>query len=279
MTDLPQTDVWNGESGRAWVAHVDDFDAMLGPFGDAVLERLDLGPGDRVVDVGCGVGATTLTMAPLVAPATVVGVDISVPMLDAARARAARVGLSNVEFRRVDVQRDPLGAASFDVAFSRFGVMFFDEPERAFLNLRHGVGDTGRLGFVCFQGPFDNPMILAPVMAAAAHVELLAPPGPTVPGPFSLADPERIRTLLDAAGWIDVRVEPGPSTADLGSADDIEATARRALEQNPGIAPGLAKASPTDRAAAVAAAVDALAPHVVDGRVVMAAATWVVTAS
>lgn len=87
MTDNPQADAWNGESGRAWVEHVDHFDHMLAPFGDAVLDRLELGPGNRVIDIGCGVGATTLAIAALVAPALTVGVDISVTMLDAARPR------------------------------------------------------------------------------------------------------------------------------------------------------------------------------------------------
>ncbi len=251
---------------------------MLMPFGDAVLDRLELRPGDRVVDVGCGVGATTLSIASIVAPALAVGVDISVTMLDAARARASATGCSNVEFRHHDVQDEPMGDATFDVAFSRFGVMFFPQPDRAFAHIRQSLVGGGRFGFVCFQGPFDNPMILQPVMAAAAHVEMLPPPGPTEPSPFSLADPDRVRSLLLGAGFSDIVVVQGPSSADLGSADDLEGAARRAIEQNPGIAPGFAAASQANRVAAVDAAVDALSQHVVDGRVVMGAATWVVTA-
>jgi SAM-dependent methyltransferase len=217
-------------------------------------------------------------MAGIVAPTTVVGVDISMPMLEAARARARATGCSNVEFRHHDIQDDPLGAASFDVAFSRFGVMFFPDPGRAFGHVRDALVSGGRLGFVCFQGPFDNPMILQPVMAAAAHVEMLPPPGPTEPGPFSLADPDRVRSLLQGAGFGDIAIEPGPASADLGTADDLEGTARRALEQNPGIAPGLAAASAQNRQAAIDAATDAISRHVVDGRVVMGAATWIVSA-
>lgn len=278
MAENPQIAAWNGESGRAWVEHVDQFDSMLAPFGLAVIDRLELGTGDRVLDIGCGVGATALAMAASVAPALVVGVDISEPMLAAARTRAAAVGCSNVEFRLHDVQDEPLEATSFDVAFSRFGVMFFPDPERAFGHVRRALVDRGRLGFVCFQGPFDNPMILGPVMAAAAHVEMLPPPGPTEPSPFSLADPERVRSLLQAAGFGDIVIEPGPTSADLGPADDLQSTARRALEQNPGIAPGLAAALPATRQAAIDAAADVMSRHVVDGRIVMAASTWVVTA-
>jgi SAM-dependent methyltransferase len=278
MEGNPQVDAWNGESGRAWVEHVDHFDSMLAPFGDAVISRLELRAGDRVVDLGCGVGATTLSMASIVAPATVVGVDISVPMLEAGRVRARVTGCSNVEFRHHDIQDTPLGSASFEVAFSRFGVMFFPEPERAFAHVRDALVSGGRLGFVCFQGPFDNPMILQPVMAAAAHVEMLPPPGPTEPSPFSLADPDRVHSLLQRAGFGDIVIEPGPASADLGPADDLEGTARRALEQNPGIAPGLAAASPANRQAALDAASEAMSRHVVEGRVVMAAATWIVSA-
>jgi SAM-dependent methyltransferase len=279
MAQNLQVDAWNGESGRAWVEHVDHFDSMLAPFGDAVVDRLELRAGDRVVDIGCGVGGTTLSIARSVAPVVAVGVDISVPMLEAARGRARTTGCPNVEFRYHDVQDEPL-APSFDVAFSRFGVMFFPEPHRAFAHIRDalGPGPGGRLGFVCFQGPFDNPMILQPVMAAAAHVEMLSPPGPTDPSPFSLADPDRMRLLLEGAGFGDIVIESGPSSADLGDADDLEAMARRALEQNPGIAPGLAAASASSRAAAISAAAAVMAQHVVDGRVVMGAATWVVTA-
>lgn len=278
MAQNSQLDAWNGESGRAWVEHVDHFDSMLAPFGQAVIDRLALRSGDRVVDLGCGVGATTLSIAASVAPAMVVGVDISEPMLAVARARASAMGSPNVAFRLHDIQDEPLEPGSFEVAFSRFGVMFFPEPERAFTRVRHALVDGGRLGFICFQGPFDNPMILQPVMAAAAHVEMLPPPGPTEPSPFSLADPDRVRSLLQGAGFADIRIEPGPSSADLGSAHDLESTARRALEQNPGIAPGLAAAAPSARQAAIDAAVESMSQHVVDGRVVMGAATWVVTA-
>jgi len=278
VTDKSQVLAWNGESGRAWVEHVDHFDDTLAPFGRAVLDRLGLCPGDRVIDIGCGVGTTTQVIAALVAPVSAVGVDISTTMLDAARARASAIGCVNVEFRHHDVQDEPLEAASFDVAFSRFGVMFFPEPERAFANVCRSLVNGGRFGFVCFQRPSDNPMIVQPVMAAAAHVHMPLSPGPTEPSPFSLADPDRVRSLLRGAGFADVVIDPGPSSADLGSADDLGGVARRAIEQNPGISPGFASATRADREAAVAAAMEVMSQHIVDGRVVMGAATWVVIA-
>lgn len=278
MADNSQIDAWNGASGRAWAEHVDDIESMLVPFSDAVFERLDLRGGDRVVDVGCGVGGTTCAIAARVAPAVAVGVDISVPMLDAARARASAMGRTNVEFRQHDVERESLGSASFDVAFSRFGVMFFAEPELAFAQIRAALAPGGRLGFICFQGPFDNPMLVVPLMAAAAHVPMLPLPGPTEPGPFSLADPARIRSLLDGAGFDEIVVDPGPSSADVGGADDLEGVAHRALLQNPAISSGLVAAPASERDAAITAAMEAMSQHIVGGRIVMGAGTWVVTA-
>ena len=284
MVDNPQVDAWNGESGRAWVEHVDHFDHMLAPFGEAVLDRLGLRPGERVIDIGCGVGATTLAIAALVAPARAVGVDISVTMLESALARASATGRINVEFRHHDVQDEPLEAASFDVAFSRFGVMFFPEPDRAFANVRQSLVSGGRFGFVCFQRSSDNPMILQPVMAAAAHVDVLPSPGPTEPGAGEelaakgAQDDADVKPKGEVLDVSDVVIDPGPSSADLGSAHDLEGAARRAIEQNPGIAPGFASASRADREAAVAAAMEVMSRHIVDGRVVMGAATWVVSA-
>jgi SAM-dependent methyltransferase len=278
MPDNSQIDAWNGASGRAWAEHVDHIESMLVPFSEAVFERLDLRAGDRVVDLGCGVGGTTRSIAAMVAPAVAVGVDISLPMLDAARTRASAMGITNIEFRQHDVEREPLGSATFDLAFSRFGVMFFAEPERAFAHVHAALVRGGRLGFICFQGPFDNPMLVVPLMAAAAHVPMLPLPGPTEPGPFSLADPDRIRSLLGGAGFDQIVVDTGPSSADLGAADDLEGVARRALLQNPAISSGLVAAPEAERDAAIAAAMEAMSAHIVDGRIVMGTATWVVTA-
>ena len=276
MSNDEQSEMWNHGVGPAWVEHVDAFDESLAPFGRAVLDRLAVGPGERVMDIGCGAGGTTIALAGVAAQ--VDGFDLSDVMLGAARDRALAAGVDNVAFTSLDVQSGALRSDSYDVAFSRFGVMFFSDPIAAFTNIRSALVPGGRLGFVVFQGPIDNPFIVGPVMAAAAHVPVVLPADPTDPGPFSLADPARIRSILATAGFDAVTVDPGPAECVVGTADDLEGLARRALEQNPGVAPALAGATAPVRAAAIAAAAGAFAPHVVDGMVVMAAGTWVVTA-
>lgn len=279
MSDNAQAKVWNELVGGTWATHADDFDATLEPFGEAVLDVLAVSPNERVVDIGCGAGATTLRLAAAAAPATVVGVDLSQPMLAAATMRAAAAEVSNVAFSETDVEAHPLGSDVFDVAFSRFGVMFFTDPVRAFTNICASLTPGGRLGFVCFQTPFDNPFILVPTMAAAPHLQMGPPPPVTAPGPFSLADPQRTESILSSAGFTSISIEPGPTSAMLGVADDLQALGRRLLEQNPGAAAALAASSPAQRVAAIDAAGASLAPYAADGVVTMAAATWIVTAT
>lgn len=279
MSNNAQIKVWNELVGSTWATHADHFDATLEPFGEAVLDSLAVRPHERVVDIGCGAGANTLRLATVAAPATVVGVDVSQPMLATASRRAAAAGIANVEFTEADVGAHQLGSDVFDVAFSRFGVMFFADPVRAFANIRESLAPGGRLGFVCFQMPWDNPFILVPTMAAAAHLEMGPPPPLTEPGPFSLADPQHTESILSAAGFGSIRIEPGPASAVLGAADDLEALGRRVLEQNPAAAAALAAAAPAAQAAAIDASRAALAPHAADGVVRMAAATWIVTAT
>jgi SAM-dependent methyltransferase len=279
--DSEQVTLWNDVVGDAWVEHADDYDVTLQPFGDAVLERLALATGDRVLDIGCGTGATTLAIGTRVAPGRVLGVDISATMLAAARRRVAAAGCANVEFVQRDVQESAGAAGEFDAAFSRMGVMFFPDPVLAFTRVNEALVDGGRLGFACFQSPMSNPFLVVPVMTASMHLGVGGPPDLDKPGPFSFADPAKVTRVLHEAGFVDVVIEPGPDQGDLGEVGDQQALtslARRLVEQNPGVAPTFAAASATTQDATVAAVAEALRPHLVDGRIVMGASTWVVTA-
>ena len=273
-----QVTLWNAVVGDAWVEHSDHFDHTLQPFGDAVFERLELRTGDRVLDIGCGTGATSLRAGELVAPGRVVGIDVSAPMLAAARRRIAASAVTNVEFLERDVQESSLDAGEFDVALSRFGVMFFPDPVRAFAHINESLIQGGRLGFVCFQAPMRNPFIVVPVMVASSLLGLGGPPDPTAPGPFSFADPDAVTRMLHDAVFVDVSIEPGPTEADLGDPRDLPVLAARLIEQNPGVASAFAAATDEVRAITIDAVADALRPHVADGRLVMGAATWVVSA-
>jgi SAM-dependent methyltransferase len=174
------------------------------------MDRLELRPGQRVVDLGCGTGPTTLEMAARVGPdGEVVGVDIAAEMLARGRERAAQLGAGNVAFLHADVQVHDLGEARFDAAFSRFGVMFFADPVAAFANVRRALRSGGVLSFVCWQGVFDNEWMLVPGAAVAAVTGAAPPmPGPGEPGPLSLADPDRVHAVLAAAGFGSVAVAP-----------------------------------------------------------------------
>ena len=242
-----------------------------------LLEQLAVGRHERVVDIGCGTGATTVQLSAM--SAGVVGVDISAPMLAMAQQRAVAVGAPNVEFVETDVEVAPFAQDAFDVAFSRFGVMFFNDPVLGFTHIRRSLVPGGRLGFVCFAEMGENPFMMVPVSAGGAHLPMPPIPGPTAPSPFALADPARTTGVLTSAGFGAVTIQAGPDSVTMGRADDLPAVARRVLEQNPMSGAGMHAATPAEQEAAIAAVIDVLAQHVVDEHVVMAAKTWVVTAT
>ena len=144
---------WQELEGQHWVREAERYDTIVGEFGDAMLDAADLKQGERVLDVGCGNGATTIEAAQRVRPGGVaVGIDLSAPMLGLASQRAAAAGATETEFVRDDAQVHAFTAGEFDAVVSRFGVMFFDDPEAAFANLGRAVRRGGRLAFVAWQG-------------------------------------------------------------------------------------------------------------------------------
>jgi SAM-dependent methyltransferase len=276
MTDehreaLSQREIWNDLVGDAWVKHAAIHDEQAAPFGRAVMDALGDLTGARVLDVGCGTGATTAELVEGGAT-DVLGVDLSTPMIDAARA----VACENVRFEVGDVvELDAPG--TFDVVFSRFGVMFFDDPIAAFSRLRALGTDKARLGFCCWGPPADNPVMTLPVMASVA---MLGPPhltGPGEPGPFSLSSKAIIHDVLATARWAEIEVRvltldhPHP-------AGDAEAVADMALEFNPLLLQGVRR-QPAKRAPARAAIIQALSPFERDGVVHLPANGLIVTAT
>jgi SAM-dependent methyltransferase len=189
-------------------------EAMTNSVTEMLLSHLDLRAGERVLDIGSGGGTTTIAAADRVAPGgSVVGADISVPLVDLARSRVAERQLSNVSFQLADVQRDTVAGAPFDVAVSQFGVMFFDEPATAFANIRGQLVSGGRLAFACWQAVERNPWFVGPTLAGYAPPPSPPRPGKSPTGPFSLSDPERVAEILADAGWQDVLRTPYELTA------------------------------------------------------------------
>ncbi len=202
------------ELAPAWLASESHTEMVSASFGRAAMDRLDLRAGQRVLDIGCGSGSTTLALAGLVAPGgEAVGIDIAPAMVTAATDHAKAAGVANATFLVADAQAADLSASSFDAAFSRFGVMFFADPPAAFTNIRAALRPGGTLAFACWSNLFANEWMFVPGAAAMSVTGSLPPmPGPGEPGPFSLDDPDRIELLLRDAGFVDIDVTAQPET-------------------------------------------------------------------
>jgi SAM-dependent methyltransferase len=277
MPNAEQSEYWDGSGGEHWAAEQDRYDRINGGFGDRLVEVLSPCPGERVLDVGCGNGALSLATGPLVAPdGWVLGLDLSGPMLETAIARARRAGLTNVQFERGDAQVYPLPEAGFDGIVSRFGVMFFDDPLAAFANLARALRSGGRMVFSCWQELAANEWLMVPAGAALAHVPMPDLGEPGRPGPFSLADPDRIRSILDGAGFTEVGIDDWRCPMPMGSS--VEDTV--SFMQGTDMAATLMADVGEDVAAAAWQAVHAaLAPYAGPQGVVLAGAAWIVRAT
>jgi SAM-dependent methyltransferase len=266
---------WNEQAGPKWVAAEALLDAQIGSLGLRAMDRIGVSPGERVLDVGCGCGHSTLQLADRVGSGgSVTGIDVSRVMLERARLRAA--GRANVHFFNVDAQTASLPAGSFDLVFSRFGVMFFADPEAAFANLRSGLDPGGRLGFVCWQELGRNPWMRVPLAAAAAHVPLPPPPAPEAPGPFSFADTDRVRGILHGAGFGEVEFEPLEGALLIAGGGDLDRTVEFLLQLGP-VGALLREAGEGARDAVSGAIREVLGDFATPEGVRMDAAAWLVT--
>ncbi|MDR8728956.1 class I SAM-dependent methyltransferase [Burkholderia pseudomultivorans] len=203
-----QSALWNGPSGRAWVDIQAPLDRMFEPVGTLLADTAAASSARSVLDVGCGTGAVTLAIARrLGADAQCTGVDISARMIDAAHARAQRSGL-RVRFVCADAQTHAFAPASVDLIVSRFGVMFFDDPVRAFANLRRAARIDAELRFVAWRSALDNLFMTTAERAAAPLLPDLPPRRPGAPGQFAFGDRQRIASVLSGSGWADIAIEP-----------------------------------------------------------------------
>ena len=211
MQNKSQIEFWNGDTGRNWVAYDALMEAMLKPIGETVLDVFQFLPRARALDIGCGCGHPTLSLATRIGPGgSVTGVDISAPMLSVARELTAtneHKGAS-INFLEVDAQVHPFEPENFEHVFSRFGVMFFEDPIAAFRNIHHALTASGTLAFCCWQSRTVNPFMTVPAQAA---LELLPPPPempPRAPGPFAFAEPDYVDAILSQSGFSDINIMP-----------------------------------------------------------------------
>jgi SAM-dependent methyltransferase len=202
-----QLAAWDGDEGEYWAAHGEYFDRAVVDHHRRLFEVAAIAPTDRVLDIGCGTGQTTRDAARAAAGGSALGVDLSGQMLDRARRQAAEEALTNVAFLQADAQVHPFDAAAFDVAISRTGAMFFGDAVAAFANIGRALVPGGRLVLVAWQPLAANEWIREISGALAAGRERPTPPA-DAPGPFSLADPERVRAVLSSAGFRGVELEP-----------------------------------------------------------------------
>jgi len=267
---------WNETAPPKWIGLQRLLDDQLRALGELTMERAAIAACERVIDVGCGCGATSAELARRVGPrGKVLGIDISTPMLACAAELAS--SLPNARFENADAQTHRFASDAYDLVFSRFGVMFFVDPAAAFANLRSALRPGGRLAFVCWQALSDNPWMLVPLAAAAQHVTLPPPPAPGAPGPFSFADAVRVRGILDDAGFRDVALEDHRQTLAVGGTVDLEEAVGFLLQMGPtGV---LLRDVDADVRARVGGAVrQAIEPFLTSGGVRMPSAAWIVTA-
>jgi SAM-dependent methyltransferase len=265
---LTQDDIRVG----AWAEVREPLERQLAPLGRRALAALAPRPGESVLDIGCGGGTTAVELAQAIAPdGTVVGVDLSAAVL--AFAKRAAKGCARVRFVQADAQSFSFEPASFDAAFSRFGVMFFADPVAAFINIRRSLRPTGRLAFVCWRALEENPLDSVPLRAASAHIPPQPAPDPDSPGPFAFANPDRVRFILAGAGFGEIEITARDEPVGSGDLDTMLAVCSRV-----GALGKILRENPELRAATLPAVRAALAAHDGPDGVRLNAATWVVTA-
>ncbi|MGL3820885.1 class I SAM-dependent methyltransferase [Sphingopyxis sp. R3-92] len=270
---------WDGNSGDNWVTHQMRLDLMLQAFGDAAMEAAAAQAGEQILDIGCGAGVTSFALAERVGPAGhVLGADISPQLI--ARARADTPEGAAVEFQLADAATAPFPQAAFDLLFSRFGVMFFDDPVAAFRHMRSAIKAGGRLAFVCWRGAQENDWVRLP-MAAIRDMVPPVPADPTAPGPFAFADAARISGILADAGFDEIAIAPFDTSIPYGHGATRDEAIDDALELAFAVGPlsrALAGQPDEVRTQAAAAVRAAFAAQPGETSVWIDGAAWIVTA-
>lgn len=268
---------WNGPGGQRWTDRQQMQDVLLAPVADILIDRANVRAGERIVDIGCGCGAVAIALAEKVGrEGRVLGVDVSAPMLQRARQVAPKD--APVDFVLADATVYPFEPESADLLVSRFGVMFFAEPAVSFANMRKALWRSGRLTFVCWREPRENPWLMTPLQAVYQHVPKLPQLGPEDPGPFSFASEQRVQRILAQAGFSGVAMEPRDLALDIAIGRGLDAAVESALEIGP--ASRALEGQPAElREDSKQSIRQALAPFTRGQSVLLPAAIWIVTAS
>ena len=273
-----QKDFWSGKGGDIWVERQTAMDNMLSPLGEAALNKLNFNEEENVLDIGCGCGHTTLNIAKRIEPlGNVTGLDISEPMLERAKESAVEMSITNTSFKCVDVQTEDLGDQIYSAAFSRFGVMFFEDSIAAFKNINKSLISGGYLSFVCWQSPAVNPWQSLFIQEVKKFLDLPSPP-PRSPGPYAFMESEYVSSILEESKFQDIRIEGHEAEVNMFSGRSLSDSVKDYISINPVVTQMLKESSENQIAEIVNSGIEAFSPYYSEKGLIFPSATWLVTA-
>ena len=273
-----QKDFWSGKGGDIWVERQNAMDTMLSPLGEAALNKLNFNEEENVLDIGCGCGHTTLNIAKRIGPSgNVTGLDISEPMLKRAKESAVEMSITNTSFKCIDVQTEDLGDQIYSTAFSRFGVMFFEDSIAAFKNINKSLISGGYLSFVCWQSPAVNPWQSLFIQEVKKFLDLPSPP-PRSPGPFAFMESEYVSSILEESKFQDIRIEGHEAEVNMFSGRSLSDSVKDYISINPVVTQMLKESSENQIAEIVNSGIEAFSPYYSEKGLIFPSATWLVTA-
>tara|TARA_B100000959_G_scaffold41207_2_gene41033 strand:+ start:453 stop:1298 length:846 start_codon:yes stop_codon:yes gene_type:complete len=276
--NIKQKEFWSGKGGDYWVVKQNEMDIMLNPLGNQALTKLNLSNDAKVLDIGCGCGATTLSIAKMVSHGEVTGVDISVPMLQQAKTLAKNKNINNIEFKVTDVQVDEMPTNNYDFAFSRFGVMFFEDPVQAFRNISQSIKENGMLSFVCWQEPSLNPWQSLSIQVIKSYLEIPTPPLRS-PGPFAFQEKEYVHEILEKSGFSNIKIEDNQQDITMFSGKSLKDASEDYLAINPVVTEMLKDSPESLRSEIITSLMDVFSEYYKDNGLLFPSATWLVTAN
>ncbi|MEM8661612.1 MAG: class I SAM-dependent methyltransferase [Pseudomonadota bacterium] len=279
MANEEQKDYWNGDAGRRWAEEDAVMSRLLEPVSSKLMEHAQLRDYEHALDIGCGGGSQSLALAKrLGSGASVLGIDISEPLLGLAQTKkeSRAEDCAELDFLLADAAVHAFAQDSFDLLFSRFGVMFFEDPIAAFTNLRSACMPGAALAFCCWQAMPLNDWLRIPIECALQYLPPPERPDPHAPGPFAFADKDRLEGILSTAGFSDIAVQPFSPTLRFHDSGSVEEAVGHLVRIGPlGV---LLKDQPEDLLQEVYPALESvLAPYFQDGALQMDTAIWLVT--